>query len=230
MIETQAYVLHIRPFSDSRFLVDFLTEKQGVRRCLIRMAKNRLTKPALFSRYWLRYTSQAKKLPLIYTLELEQAAYLYGQRLFCGFYLNELLLKCLPAEFVCIELFELYQSSITQLGQDKAIEPLLRRFELMLLEEAGSGLSWTVDVNMAQIQAESQYYFVLGKGFIPITANGHSISHPIFGKTLHFIAQRDFDLAVTRQVAKNIIRVCIDELLCGKSLKSRALFKKEIKA
>jgi DNA repair protein RecO (recombination protein O) len=65
---------------------------------------------------------------------------LMGERLFSGFYLNELLLKFLPHEEPHERLFETYASTLhelTQASTESELQSWLRAFEFLLLREMG---------------------------------------------------------------------------------------------
>ncbi|MFO6383369.1 DNA repair protein RecO, partial [Pseudomonas aeruginosa] len=62
---------------------------------------------------------------------------LNGQALFSGLYLNELLIRLLPAEDPQPEIFAHYAATLPLLAEGRPIEPLLRAFEWRLLEQLG---------------------------------------------------------------------------------------------
>ena len=71
------------------------------------------------------------------------AHWLDGQALFSGMYLNELLIRLLPAEDAHPALFEHYVATLPALAEHRPLEPLLRAFEWRLLDELGYGFAST---------------------------------------------------------------------------------------
>ena len=93
---------------------------------------------------------------------------LKGQVLYCGFYLNELLVRLLQREDPHEQLFGLYGSTLSQLSQGKPVEPVLRRFEIELLEQLGFGL--VLDRNAedgSPLVPEQRYHYELERGPVP---------------------------------------------------------------
>ena len=101
-----------------------------------------------------------------------------------------------------------------------ALEILLRRFELILLQTCGYGLPFIQEAYSTKlITAHKHYKFNAGAGFIA-DPNGK-----ILGKNILALADGQFaDLEVLR-TAKLIMRQAIAHFLQGRELKTRALFK-----
>ena len=73
---------------------------------------------------------------------------LAGKSLFCGYYLNELLMHLLPREDAHEKLFARYVETLSRLAEDAGAgerEADLRRFEKALLQELGYGLTLNND-------------------------------------------------------------------------------------
>ncbi len=62
---------------------------------------------------------------------------LQGQALYCGLYLNELLMRLLHRGDPHAEVFERYRHVLSELASEAAPQPLLRVFEKHLLEAIG---------------------------------------------------------------------------------------------
>src|SRR5690606_38607437 len=67
---------------------------------------------------------------------------LRGEQLYCGFYLNELLMRVLAEMDPHHQLFQTYQNGLQLLQSGADLEPLLRCFELDLLTELGYGVDF----------------------------------------------------------------------------------------
>jgi DNA repair protein RecO (recombination protein O) len=69
------------------------------------------------------------------------ATWLNGEALFSGLYLNELLIRLLPAEDPHPAVFDHYAATLLALAEGRPLEPLLRSFEWRLLDDLGYGFS-----------------------------------------------------------------------------------------
>ena len=65
---------------------------------------------------------------------------LTGERLLSGLYLNELVVRLAGRGEGDSRLFERYATTLTLLAHGEALEPVLRAFEVALLEISGYGL------------------------------------------------------------------------------------------
>ena len=87
---------------------------------------------------------------------------------YCGFYLNELFVRLLQREDPRERLFVLYGSTLSQLSQGETVEPVLRRFEIELLDQLGYGL--VLDRNGADgspLHPDQRYHYELDRGRCP---------------------------------------------------------------
>ena len=223
-IELQpAYLIHARKISDSRLLVDFLTRDYGVVGAIARAPSKKksphsLFRPALVS--WLGNNSL--KTITDYELNNHNVSVLTGAPLFCGFYLNELLQRLMPKGEACERLFDLYQHSLAVLAAESDPEPVLRRFEFLLLEELGYAIDFTHDALTGEpLNTASHYYLDVAQGF---TLLGQAHWPCYSGQALIAIAGGDYSHVDTKRTAKQLSRLLLKPLLGSKALKSRELF------
>ncbi|EKM96483.1 DNA repair protein RecO, partial [Stutzerimonas degradans] len=152
-----AFVLHSRPYKESSALVDLLTP-QGRLRAVMRAARGKagsLIRPFVSLEVELRGKSDLKT---IARLEgVGPAHWLDGQALFGGLYLNELLIRLLPAEDAHPALFEHYVATLPALAAHRPLEPLLRAFEWLLLGELGYGFALATDIAGRPIEPQRLY-------------------------------------------------------------------------
>ena len=151
-----AFILHRRPYSNTSLILDLLTQNHGRISALAKSARGlksrykgalEMFSPLLVS--W----SGLRELKLLGTVELNgMPCLLEGESLWCGFYLNELLMRILHREDPCHRLFQHYQQALTQLRIPVSCETVLRIFEKELLNELGYGLP-------LQIPIEPDYYY-----------------------------------------------------------------------
>lgn len=139
-----AILLHSRPYSESSLLLEIFSTNYGRLGLMAKGARrlksrNRghlnLFQPLLIS--W----SGKGELPILTGAELQGPfVELKGEPVYCGFYLNELILKLLYRHDPHQSLFEKYLSAIEQLAKSVHIESVLRVFEKHLLTELGYAL------------------------------------------------------------------------------------------
>jgi DNA repair protein RecO (recombination protein O) len=238
-ITDSAYVLHRRPFKDTSLLVDFFTQNHGIMTAVCRGVRQSKKKMPLspFNPFWIEYNSK-HHLATLYQYEPELKSdsptiNLMGSQLYCGLYLNELLVKLLGHHDPYVALFLIYQKTLNDLQKAKNtlnMEKALRHFELYLLSEIGYGISFERTSNTQESIIESKlYYYNPSVGFSITATNNHANNASFIfpGKSLIALAQNDFTEIETLKDAKRLMRLTFDVLLerYGK-LKSRELFLK----
>lgn len=149
---------------------------------------------------------------------------LKGRSLYCGFYANELILSFLQKHDEHQQLFNAYHTLLEQLSGSTDIEPSLRQFEKILLEDIGYGLQLQYEANTGEhIKPEEFYTYQHGYG--ALLANAPHLEKPFLGDMLINLNNNKLkDVGQIKQ-AKRLMRTVIDSQLGGKILKSRELFK-----
>ena len=136
-----AYVLHSRPYRETSALVDFLTP-QGRLRAVLRSARGKagtLARPFVPLEIEFRGRGELKNVGRMESAGI--STWLNGEALFSGLYLNELLIRLLPAEDPHPSIFDHYAATLLALAEGRPLEPLLRAFEWRLLDDVGYGFS-----------------------------------------------------------------------------------------
>jgi DNA repair protein RecO (recombination protein O) len=224
-----AYILHTRPYRDTSLLVDLLTPDFGRVTAVARgVRKNKTPKRQLlnpFSRLLVCWQGKTD-MKLLTSFESDNHFLsLKGNHLYSAFYLNELLVRLLPEMDRHNGLFYAYEQCVDALQLQVDIEPLLRSFELRLLEELGYALDFTLDVrNGCAIEEQGLYECHVQEGFYA-AAPDIPENLLIKGEWLLAIALGDYSSSATRQAAKNLTRRMLRPLLGSKPLHSRELFK-----
>lgn len=160
-----AYVLHHRPYSETSLLAEVYTRHYG-RLGLIAKGARRPCSPArgLLAPFQPTLISFSGKGELAVATGVEPnglAHDLTGERLYGGFYLNELLMRLTVRHDAHERLFDLYHATLARLAADADISPALRIFEKHLLSELGYGLLLDHDVTgKSPIVPEAQYEYV----------------------------------------------------------------------
>lgn len=223
-IEQLAFVLHSRPYREHQQIVELLTENFGKISAVaysgktLKSSKKALLQPFSPINVLLKGKSNLKNLSRV---EISANSYsLKGEHLYSGFYLNELLVKLMGELDGCPNLFYHYQQSLHALSQQLPIEPILRKFEIELLDELGFSLDFT-----PVFDADVDYfYYIAEQGFIPCV---EKLNTTTFKKShLEAIAQADLSDKEVLKSYKLLMRQVLHILLGGKPLNSRKLFTK----
>lgn len=230
-IELTCFVLHTRPYRETSALVTVLSQQWGKVNFVakgIRAKKHAKTallqlflplKVDVFGQHELKNLAQIEALGIGLSLK--------DDFLYSAMYINELLMRVLPVEMPCSAIFAMYQQALQQLNAQLPLEPLLRDFELNLLDDLGYGVDFTVDMQLSEpIRADQYYLYNPELGFVlddPIAAQHR---RAVFeGQVILDIAERNWH-EHSLKAAKQINRIAMKTLLGDKPLKSRELFVK----
>ena len=236
------YILHQKPYGESRSLVYLFSEEWGV---VHGIGKKNLPLfvPIQFfgnGKNSLKTFSQSQILQNHITLT--------GQSLYAGMYLNEILQKLLPVEEPFTEIWQAYQQCVANMATlfvDPAQSPhdmtrlkwYLRRFENVLFEQLGYGFDFAKDALGDLIILSQHYQYQLQQGFMPvlpldkpdISLTGEQLLtwYQCLQDEASFnqMMQQDFDLA--KQLVNSISamhRHLMDNLLNYQTLQSRELW------
>ncbi len=230
-----AYVLHSRPYRETSLLVDLITPEYGCLRVVVRGANN--TKSGLRNRLQpFRHVivSWYGKGELKTLKTVEETAVIHslkGNALFSGLYLNELLLRLISGQDDCNNIFNLYANILAAMACIKDIQPLLRIFELQLLEQLGYAIPFPEKCLQRSSDEQANVYHYQVEGVFSVVQgtikakNIRYFSH----YDLTAISQGDYSKQQTLQAAKRLMRLAIAPLLGNKELKSRTLFIKQLR-
>ena len=223
---TPVYVLHTRPYSNTSLIVEFLSKDYGRVSAIARSARGpqsryrgqlQLFTPMLAS------FSGRHELKMLGNVELSGLPLQLNQKpLFCGFYLNELLMRLLHRDDPHPNLFDHYHYSLCRLEKNENIAPILRLFEKKLLQELGYGFSFTHEARThLPIVAENFYRYEHHQGFLNAPIEEHTV---FSGIDLIAIAADKLDSEEILHTAKRLMRLALTHLLGNKPLSSRDLF------
>ena len=136
-----AYVLHSRSFRETSLIVEAFTREHGRVAVVARGAKSARSRwrnilqpfrPLLIS-----WNQKSDLGTLTAADQVASPPALQGQSLYCGLYLNELLMRLLHRGDPHAEVFERYRHVLSELASEAPPQPLLRVFEKHLLEAIG---------------------------------------------------------------------------------------------
>ncbi|MCY1286115.1 DNA repair protein RecO [compost metagenome] len=216
-----AYVLHSRPYKEASALVDLFTP-QGRLRAVLRSARGKsgtLARPFLPLEIELRGRGELKTVTRLESAGIPNL--LTGEPLFSGLYLNELLIRLLPAEDPHPPLFEHYAATLQALAVGRPLEPLLRAFEWRLLDELGYGFALDCDLHGAPVAADGLYRLLPDAGLERVELLQPGLFH---GRELLALAEADWAATGALAAAKRLMRQALAPHLGGRPLVSRELF------
>ena len=164
-----AFVLHAYPYRETSVIVEAFTPEYGRVAMVARGARRPRSElrgllqgfqPLLLS--W----SGQHELKTLHKAEWRGGlSRVGGSALFCGFYLNELLLKLLPREDAHPQLFADYEAALAELAADGEQATVLRRFEVRLLSELGYALPLVREADTgAPVDPATRYHYAFDRG------------------------------------------------------------------
>ncbi|BAN69086.1 DNA repair protein RecO [endosymbiont of unidentified scaly snail isolate Monju] len=224
-----AYVLHTRRFRESSLIVELITRDHGRMGVLARGAlggkggRRALLQP--FVPLLLDWRGRGE-LPVLADCEAaDRPRTLVGRALYCGLYVNELVLALCERADPHSELFPAYVHCIDRLAEagndNRRLEPALRRFEMRLLDELGMGLQLETDAEGQAIEPHRRYHYRFDAG--PLRARDEA-ADTCQGETLLALARGEFTSDRQRREARLLLRRAIDSQLGGRRLRARELF------
>jgi len=220
-----AFILHSRPYRETSQLVETFTQSHGRKGLVARGSKRprgrfrAVLEP--FQPLRLSWSGRGELGNLNGVEPGDSRGRLSGQSIMAGFYANELLLKLLHRDDPHPELFAHYGALLDSLAQTGQVEPLLRGFELELLQQLGYAVNLTKDsVTQEALLPEGLYEYVVDQGPVRVE---HEEAPGLYlpGATLLAIDARDFQQPETLRYAKRLARYLLDHHLGGKTLQTR---------
>lgn len=226
-----AYVLHSYPFRETSLIIEVFTRDYGRLALLARGARRpRAAMRGLLLGFQPLEIGWAGKGEVLTLMKVEWQGgqpLLAGQALFCGYYLNELLMHLLPREDAHERLFDRYAAMLLRLAAapgGKVEEADLRCFEKALLQELGYGLTLTVDQAGERVEAEADYLYEIEYG--PRRQASANVGQRLVkGQSLLDLAAEDFSNPRSRAEAKSLMRSLMAYYLGGVELETRKIFK-----
>lgn len=221
-----AWVLHAYPFRETSLIVEVFSRDHGRVALLARGARR--PRSALrglllaFQPLELGWAGKGEVQTLMKAEWVGGQPLLAGKALFCGYYLNELLLHLLPREDAHERLFAAYGETLRRFA-DGLREADLRRFEHALLAELGYGLTLTQDAEGRPIDPEANYAYEIERGATKLAQAGNS-ALSVRGKTLLDLDREDFSDPRSLQEAKQLMRALMAHYLGGQPLETRKIF------
>jgi DNA repair protein RecO (recombination protein O) len=232
--EQPAFVLHQRDYSETSLLLEVFTANHGRIGLIAKGARrpsSRLRGVLKPFQHLLIGWSGKGELAVLTAAETEGPGFtLEGPALYCGFYMNEVLMRLLHRHDPHGALFDAYQAALPRLRVDGFNEPVLRIFEKNLLRELGYGLVLDQDIgDKTPIDAGAMYDYVLDRG--PVRLAHPDLNRPIEGvrvrgASLVALARESLNDPVVLRDAKTLMRAALARHLGDRPLHSRKLFRR----
>lgn len=224
----RCFVLHRRDFGNTSLLIEVFSAEEGRLPVLAKGAKRgrRSTAADLqpFRPLWLGWVGRGEVKTLVRTEPAGAPHELPGTALFCGFYLNELLMRLVGRHDPQEGLFAFYHAALAELAQGVDLDSALRRFELHLLRELGYGIMLDQDaVSGEAVLPRLRYVYEPESGLREDAGpcNGFTVS----GETLLMLAAGKSLQGVQAREARELLRRLLRPHLGERPLKSRELFR-----
>lgn len=221
------YVLHSRRYRETSLIVEFLTASRGRVAAVARGAlrRNSVLAASLQPLIPLRLNlgGRGELMTLVRAEPLAASRLLAGERLYCLFYVNELVMRLTASHDPNPELFEIYRQALAALAGEGGIETVLRRFEKQLLDALGFGLQLDSEAGGDEpLAEEGSYHYDVERG--PLRVGPESSGIRVHGATLMALAADEELSPRALREAKQLMRHVLNHHLDGRPLTSRKLF------
>ena len=220
-----AYVLHSRAFRETSLIVEAFTREHGRVAVVARGAKSlrsrwrNVLQP--FRPLLLSWTQKSDLGTLTAADQVASPPALQGQSLYCGLYLNELLMRLLHRGDTHSEVFERYRQVLSELSSEVAPQPVLRVFEKHLLEAIGYAMLLDKEVGTgADINPQCWYDYQADRGPTRVSGAGKNRVSGSALLALHTENLQPENLPELRMLMRNVIGYHLG----GKPLASLSLF------
>jgi DNA repair protein RecO (recombination protein O) len=237
----RGFVLHSYPYRETSLILQVWTEKHGRMGLVAKGARRPKSASRIvlvpFQPLTLDWFGRGELRTLKTAEPAAPATPLAGEALMSAFYMNELLLKLTTRDDPHEALFVAYDEAIARLRalsrspaapRTADLEPILRRFELKLLQELGYALELAREAGShVPIAAEREYFYVVERGAVATGASheGETPSNAVRlrGLTLIDLERGRFEDPTTVAQSKQLMRLLIHHSLNGQELATRAL-------
>lgn len=227
----RSFVLHRRDFGNTSLILEVFSGPhgrlavlaKGAKRPRRRVAGGEMLQP--FRPLWLSWSGRGEVKTLVRSEPAGSAVDLSGTALFCGLYLNELLVRLLGRADPQEALFAFYHLALTSLAQGDDIQSVLRQFELRLLHELGYSVELDREAESGDpIQPEARYVYEpeLGLRAAGLGDERQAVS----GETLLLLSAGEPLTGPQAGEAKTLSRALLAPHLGERPLKSRELFRR----
>jgi len=223
-----SYVLHSRPYRESSLLLEALSRSHGRVGLVARGARGarsrwkNLLQP--FRPLLLSWNQKGELGTLTAADQVASPPPLAGESLFCGLYANELTTRFLQRSDPHPGLFERYRQLVAELASGNLPQPLLRVYEMRLLQSAGFGLQLDHEYGSSEgIRAKAWYLYAPETGPKRQDYDASRKHELVSGAALLALKSEDIEDQYLKEL-KLLMRRLIRFYLGDRPLNSQALF------
>jgi DNA repair protein RecO (recombination protein O) len=223
-----AFLLHSTPYRETSLIVDLFTREHGRVAAVAKGAKRpRSALRAVLLQFQPLMASWAGNRELRTLVAADWIGGMpspRGDSLLCAFYLNELLIRLLAREDAHPLLYDAYEQALRELANAVApADETLRRFEWLLLREAGYAPDLERDAQDRPIEPDAHYRWRPGAGFVAAEPDDGPDGSLVHGRALGELASGRFGSSASRQQAKYLTRAILSHHLEGVALNTRQI-------
>jgi DNA repair protein RecO (recombination protein O) len=228
------FILHTIPYRETSLLVDIFTQNYGRLRCVakgFRKPNKKGIAKTLFpyTEHHFQWQGRGELKTLIKADPVQAPVFLQQESLFIGLYINELLYKLLHQNDPHQSLYDFYQQLMATLSSAVLEQPVLRHFEMQLLEELGYGLVLDTEAETGEaVTPEHLYYYIPDQGLKILQDQTTNNANTFSGADIIAISQGEFEQQSVLRAAKQLTRQVINFYLDGKQLNSRELYRQHL--
>jgi DNA repair protein RecO (recombination protein O) len=228
------FILHTIPYRETSLLVDIFTQNYGRLRCVakgFRKPNKKGIAKTLFpyTEHHFQWQGRGELKTLIKADPVQAPVFLQQESLFIGLYINELLYKLLHQNDPHRSLYDFDQQLMTTLSSSVLEQPVLRHFEMQLLEELGYGLVLDTEAETGEaVTPEHLYYYIPDQGLKLLQDQTTNNADTFSGADIIALSQGEFEQQSVLRAAKQLTRQVINFYLDGKQLNSRELYRQHL--
>jgi len=226
--ESNAFILHRHTYGETSRIMRCFTRDYGRVDMLCRGCRKSGKQPRNlepFRRYHFSWSGKGE----LKTLRQSDELGLYpissvAEKLYCGFYMNELLSQVIRAGEAEPDMFDLYAMTLSRLTENDVskIQVQLRSFELSLLQVMGYGLSLDVEKDgVTPIAPSLDYGYEPDHGLYQSRVQHNTLAR---GDSIIALSNGRFENSRQESEAKRLMRFIIGYYLPNSSIQSRKLF------
>jgi DNA repair protein RecO (recombination protein O) len=225
-----SFVLHSYPYSETSLIVDVFSLRHGRVPLLARGARrphSQLRGMLLaFQPLSLHWAGRNEVRTLVRAEWQGGLPLLSGRAMWCGFYLNELLMRMLARDDPHEDLFAVYGEALQRMAAGAAPEPVLRWFEKRLLLALGYALVLEAEAGThgQALDEQALYRYDPERGPLRIE-QGEAGGTRVRGSTLRAIAEDRFEDPQVLGEAKALMRQVIAHRLERHPLRVAQVFR-----
>jgi DNA repair protein RecO (recombination protein O) len=229
--QESGFILHSYDYRESSLIVEVFTRNHGRLGLVAKGArrwKKRGTRTYLrpFQEFSFNWSGKGEVATLTLAEEEGPIRSLNKDALYCGFYVNELMMRLLYRHDSHEQLYDYYRKCLEDLATNSNLESVLRLFEKRMLLEIGYGLNLDTDIdNGLLVEADKQYSYLPNMGPSGNTNHADGLDQcRVSGKSLLAFKNETIDDPDVLAELKPLMRKLIDHRLNYKPLISRNIF------